>query len=137
MSNKDILLIDDEDYFRNSVKIALRKKGYQVTDAADGYKGMQEIIRSRTAGKDYHLIVLDIMMPKISGTDILEYVVNKEIKTPVLVITGFMNYDIKCFCSRLNRVEILQKPFNSKEFLEKITEMITEDNIEGENEAVE
>ena len=126
MENIKILLIDDEDQFRRGVKIALKKQGFDVTDAADGYEGMQHIIRSMTSGIEYDLIVLDIMMPKVSGADILEYMVHKRLKTPVLVITGFINYDIKCFCSRLNKVEVLQKPFMSTVFMEKITEMINE-----------
>lgn len=127
MMTKKILLIDDEDTFRSGAKIALKKQGYKVVDAADGYEGMRHIIRNGLGGEEYHLIVLDIMMPKVSGADILEYMVHKRIKTPVLVITGFMNYDIKCFCSRLKKVDILQKPFQSSEFYEKINEMLTEE----------
>lgn len=134
MENKKILLIDDEDHFRSGVKIALKKQGYLVTDAEDGYEGMRHIIRSSVTGETFDLIVLDIMMPKVSGADILEYMIHKKINTPVLVITGFMNYDIKCFCSRLRKVDILQKPFQSSEFFSKINTMMKGDEG-GKNEA--
>jgi len=135
MEKKKILLIDDEDNFRSGVKIALKKQGYLVTDAADGYEGMRHIIRSSVTEEKFDLIVLDIMMPKVSGADILEYMIHKKINTPVLVITGFMNYDIKCFCSRLKKVDILQKPFQSSEFFEKIKSMLHDDDKGGHNEA--
>jgi DNA-binding response OmpR family regulator len=124
---KKILLIDDEDQFRSGAMIALKKQGYSVTDAADGFEGMQELIRSTTLGEVYDLIVLDIMMPKVSGTDILEFLIHKKIKTPVLVITGFMNYDLKCFCSRIKAIDILEKPFISADFYEKVKKMIGDD----------
>ena len=126
IEKKKILVIDDEDHFRSGVKIALKKQGYQVTDAADGYEGMRHIIRSSVTGEVYDLIVLDIMMPKVSGADILEYMIHKKINMPVLIITGYMSYDIKCFCSRLRRVDILQKPFQSSEFFEKVEQMLKE-----------
>jgi len=134
METKKILLIDDEDQFRSGVKIALRKQGFIVTEAADGYEGMRHIIRSTTSTEeDYDLIVLDIMMPKVSGTDILEFMVHKKLETPVLVITGFMNFDVKCFCSRLNKVDILQKPFLSSVFLDKINEILTDTTTDRSN----
>lgn len=135
MEKKKILLIDDEDNFRDGVKIALKKRGFLVTDAADGYEGMRHIIRSSAGVDEFSLIVLDIMMPKISGADILEYIVHKKVKTPVLVITGFMNYDIKCFCSRLKKVDILQKPFSSSAFLEKVNEMLAAPETIGDRHA--
>lgn len=132
MSKLKILLIDDEDHFRSGAKIALKKQGYLVTDAEDGYEGMRHLIRSSVTGETYDLIVLDIMMPKVSGADILEYMIHKKINTPVLVITGFMNYDIKCFCSRLNKVDILQKPFQSIEFFEKIEAILNVNEVQNE-----
>jgi len=126
MGTKKILLIDDEDQFRSGAKIALKKLGFQVTDAADGFEGMRHIIRNNIVGEMFSLIILDIMMPRVSGTDILEFLIHKKIDTPVLVITGFMNYDLKCFCSRLSRIDILEKPFLSSDFYEKVKTMIDE-----------
>ncbi|MGD9808750.1 MAG: response regulator [Deferribacterales bacterium] len=120
MKGKKILLIDDEDNLRTGVKIALKKQGCNVVDVADGFEGMRHVIRVTSGLDTFNLILLDIMMPKVSGIDILEYMVHKRMNTPVLVITGYMNYDIKCFCSRLESVQILQKPFSHDELMEKI-----------------
>jgi len=132
METKKILLIDDEEQFRNGAKIALRKMGYQVIDAGDGFEGMQLLMRYAATGESFHLIILDIMMPKVSGTDILEFMIHKRIQTPVLVITGFMNYDLKCFCSRLKEIDVLEKPFISKDFYERVDQMINK-NVGGIN----
>ncbi|PLX68936.1 MAG: hypothetical protein C0603_04425 [Denitrovibrio sp.] len=132
METKKILLIDDEEQFRNGAKIALRKMGYQVIDAGDGFEGMQLLMRYAATGESFHLIIIDIMMPKVSGTDILEFMIHKRIQTPVLVITGFMNYDLKCFCSRLKEIDVLEKQFISKDFYERVDQMINK-NVGGIN----
>jgi len=124
MKGKKILLIDDEDNLRTGVKIALKKKGCTVVDVADGFEGMRHVIRVTSGLDSFNLILLDIMMPKVSGIDILEYMVHKRMDIPVLVITGYMNYDIKCFCSSLESVQILQKPFSHDELMEKINSIL-------------
>ena len=85
---------------------------------------MRHVIRVTSGLDSFNLILLDIMMPKVSGIDILEYMVHKRMDIPVLVITGYMNYDIKCFCSSLESVQILQKPFSHDELMEKINSIL-------------
>ncbi|PLX70096.1 MAG: hypothetical protein C0603_03925 [Denitrovibrio sp.] len=124
METKKILLIEDEEQFRNGAKIALRKMGYQVIEACNGFEGIQLLMSASATGNIYHLIILDIMMPKVSGTDVLEYLIHRKIQTPVLVINGYMNYDVKCFCSRLKEIDVLEKPFVSHDFYETVNKII-------------
>lgn len=62
MSKGTILIVDDEKEIRKLIAIYLKNEGYEVLQAGDGEEGL-EIVRKR----DVHLIVLDIMMPKIDG----------------------------------------------------------------------
>lgn len=62
VSKGTILIVDDEKEIRKLIAIYLKNEGYEVLQAGDGEEGL-EIVRKR----DVHLIVLDIMMPKIDG----------------------------------------------------------------------
>jgi FixJ family two-component response regulator len=127
MEKRRILLIDDEDQFRSGAVIALKKLGYQVIDAENGFVGKNHIISSFENKKPFALIVLDIMMPKTSGTEILDFLTKYDEVPPVLVTTGFMDYDITKYSAKLENIDLLEKPFSSNKFSEKIKEMINAD----------
>lgn len=124
MEKIKILLIEDESLFRTAVRIVLTRRGYEILEAADGEEGMQIIIGGNLEESGVRLILLDLMMPKISGIDILEYLIEAKIDVPVLVMTSMLDFDIRFFCSRIKKICVLQKPFSSKEFFEKVNEML-------------
>lgn len=124
MNDKRILLIEDEALFRTAVKIVMTRRGYDVVEASDGDVGMQDIITSILEEKPYNLILLDLIMPKVSGIDVIEYMIEEKITTPVLVITSMLDFDVEYFCTRLKNISMLQKPFSSKEFFSKLEEML-------------
>ncbi len=123
MNNK-VLLIDDEEQFRNSVKIALKRKNIDVVTEQDGFDGLQNIMLSAASGQQYSLIILDIMMPRVSGIDILEYMIQERIEVPVIVVTGFMDYDLKFFCSRIKNIKVLEKPFNQTQLVDEVLSVL-------------
>lgn len=124
MKGKRILLIEDEALFRTAVRIVMSRRGYEVVEAGDGDEGMQNIISSILEDNPYSLILLDLIMPKVSGIDVIEYLIEEKIETPVLVITSMLDFDIEFFCSRLKNISLLQKPFSSKEFFRKLSDML-------------
>jgi len=124
MTKKKILLIEDEAVLRSSVRMLLNIRGFDVVEAADGDIGMQYLTGCIAGRDEYHLILLDLMMPKISGIDILEYMVEEHVNIPVLVMTSMLDYDISYFCSKLESVCIIHKPFTSNEFFKKVNKMI-------------
>lgn len=130
MKNR-VLLIDDEDQFRNSVKIALKRRDVEVVEEKDGFDGLKNIIFSKTTGSFYDLIIVDIMMPRVSGIDILEFLVQKRIDVPVIVVTGFMDYDLKFFCSRIKRISVLEKPFHQNVLVDEVLKML-QPAVDGE-----
>jgi len=127
---KRVLLIDDEEYFRSSVKIALKREGIQVTDEQDGTDGLQNIILSMSTGDLYDLIILDIMMPGLTGIDILEFILQNELDIPVIVVTGYMDYDLRFFCSNIKRIKVMEKPFSHDMLVSEVLSMLSG----GENE---
>jgi CheY-like chemotaxis protein len=80
-----ILIVDDEADMRTVLFHALRTAGHQVTEAADGEEALRKIKRTR-----YDLVVLDIMMPRMSGYEVLDRIrhMPSRADTPVVVVTA-------------------------------------------------
>lgn len=107
MSQKTILVIDDEDNISNAIAKALKKEGFGVITASN-YKTAINIIDNSTLD----LIISDVMMPYTGGFDIVEYVKeNPKLKhLPVILVTG-MDKDI-LYSSSIQANAIVQKPFD-------------------------
>ncbi|WP_303850854.1 response regulator [Seleniivibrio woodruffii] len=133
---KKVLLIDDEEQFRNSVKIALKREGIHVTDEQDGSDGLRNIILSMATGNLYDLIILDIMMPGLTGIDILEFFIQNEVDVPVIVVTGYMDYDLRFFCSHIKKITVMEKPFSHDKLVGQVLAMLKNSDLHGGSDAV-
>lgn len=80
-----VLIVDDEPDARTVLFHTLRRAGHRVTEAADGEEALKKLKRTR-----FDLVVLDIMMPRMSGYDVLEKIraMPSRAATPVIVVTA-------------------------------------------------
>ena len=78
-----VLLVEDEPHVVSSLKLGLRAEGFVVVDAATGPDGLWQATESR-----FDVIVLDIMLPQMSGYEVLRKLRQREIWTPVLMLTA-------------------------------------------------
>lgn len=78
---KKVLVIDDEPDVGTTVKLILQKQGYDVTHTTDPVKGVGMV-------KKFDLLVLDIMMPVMSGRQVLSELKKQKVKTPVIVLSA-------------------------------------------------
>ena len=80
-----ILIVDDEADMRTVLYHTLRDAGHQISEAVDGDEALRKIKRTR-----FDLVVLDIMMPRMSGYDVLEKIraMPSRANTPVLIVTA-------------------------------------------------
>jgi len=78
---RKILIIEDEPDVAETMKMLLEKGGYAVEYTLDPRKGLSMI-------KDFDLLCLDIIMPIMSGREVLGEMVHKKIKTPVIVVSA-------------------------------------------------
>ena len=78
-----ILMVDDEERMRKLVKDFLTNKGFSVVEAGDG----EEALEIFFAQKDIALILLDVMMPKLDGWEVLK-TIRKYSKVPVIMLTA-------------------------------------------------
>lgn len=79
-----VLVIDDDESLRELFELAMEKEGFQVAAAEDGFKGLAKV-----AAFQPHLIVLDLMMPNLSGFEVIHRLQKSAPAIPVIIITGY------------------------------------------------
>ena len=112
---KKILVIDDEIELAESLVVWLKSLGYETATAADGISGIGKFKEELP-----DLVLLDIMMPGLSGLDVLKEIkeLNKDI--PVIMLTAYGTPQSAIEALRLGAYDHLGKPFNTETLLEMI-----------------
>ena len=109
----NILIVEDEEPIANLLKIALSKAGYYPVISYDGEKALECI-----ANKNFDLILLDVMIPKLDGFELMSYI--KEVNIPVVFITAMSDVQNKVKGLRLGAEDYITKPFDIQELLARI-----------------
>jgi len=117
-SNMRLLVVEDEVDLRVALTMALEDEGYAVDSAEDGEEGLY-----KAQEWDYDAIVLDIMMPKMDGWEVLEEL-RKEKKTPVLILTARGEVSDKIKGLDLGSDDFLVKPFDMEELFARLRALI-------------
>lgn len=112
-----ILIVEDEEAISNLIRVNLTAEGYDCTCAYDGEAGADCIEK-----ENFDLILLDIMLPKINGYELLEYI--KTIGTPVIFLTakGTLNDRIKGL--KLGADDYIVKPFQIGELKARVEALL-------------
>ena len=83
MQGKKILVVDDESRMRKLVHDYLSREGYEVFEAGDGEEGLKVFYEQ----KDLALVILDVMMPKLDGWEVLKEI-RESSQIPVIMLTA-------------------------------------------------
>ncbi|MFJ8087891.1 response regulator transcription factor [Lysinibacillus sp. NPDC095746] len=114
MSQETILIVDDEKEIRNLIAIYLKNEGYDVLEASDGEEGLNLLKKHQV-----HLIVLDIMMPKVDGIEMCMKV--REIAEMPIIMLSAKSQDMdKIVGLTLGADDYVIKPFNPLELIARI-----------------
>jgi len=129
---KKILIVEDELNMVNGLKDNLEFEGYEVDTATEGQSGLQKILQSR-----YDLILLDIMLPEVSGFDICRTARKEGINTPIILLTAKGEEIDKVLGLELGADDYITKPFSLRELLARIKAILRrsagiEDGTESE-----
>ena len=116
-----ILIIEDEEKLAQSLKKGLEKEGYAVDYVLDGEAGER---RLEMSFKDYDLVVLDLMLPKKDGFEILRTIRKEEITTPILVLTARDATDDKVMALNEGADDYLVKPFSFEELSARVRALL-------------
>jgi two-component system cell cycle sensor histidine kinase/response regulator CckA len=111
-----ILVVDDESSVRALMVSTLRANGYQVVHAADGEAAL-EVIESMDSPPD--LVVCDVVMPRLSGPDLRQRLLESCPKTPFLFTSGYSR-ESHADLAKIGRTDFLPKPFHLAQFLDAV-----------------
>ncbi|MDO4785278.1 MAG: response regulator transcription factor [Propionibacteriaceae bacterium] len=109
-----ILLVEDEESYRESVAYMLRREGYEVVEAEDGNAGLAAYDRF---GAD--LVLLDLMMPGMSGTEVCRQLRSRG-HTPIIMVSALDSEIDKVVGLELGADDYVTKPFSHRELLARI-----------------
>jgi DNA-binding NtrC family response regulator len=107
-----ILIIDDDRHMRTACSRALSKAGHIVTCAETGDEGLREI---RDPSSNIDVVLLDQLMPGMSGTDVLDQIKAMDPNLPVIIITGFVTEETAAEIIKRGARNCLPKPFTPEQ----------------------
>lgn len=113
-----VLIVDDDEVIRTSLTQVLEERGFSVTLATNGKEGL-EIIES--AGNRIHIVICDIVMPKLDGLGFLEKVHEYNPSVEVIMVTGNSTLERCVEALEKGACGYLCKPFGIKEIIDNIT----------------
>jgi len=114
-----VLLVEDDPTTQQSVRMMLESASMVVDTTDLGEDGL-EISKIY----DYDIIILDLMLPDISGMEVLRRLRNAKIETPVLILSGLTESEIKVKGLGSGADDYLTKPFNKEELLARIQAIV-------------
>ena len=112
--NKRVLIVDDDESIRLMVERVLRRENIEVDSARDGFEAIEKL-----ACNDYSAILLDLMMPRVDGLGVLEFLERHRPELSPAVIVMSANVPGATDAAREGRVaRVLAKPFDLSELLD-------------------
>jgi len=128
MAKESILVVEDEEKILRLLELELEYEGYQVTKAENGIDAL-ELFRSR----EWDLILLDIMIPGISGIEVLRRIRVNDIQTPVILLTAKGSVEDKVSGLDLGANDYITKPFQIEELLARIRATLRMNSFKAKN----
>ncbi len=120
-----VLVVDDEPDVRKVVRMTLEKSGYDVLEAEDGEKAIEEIKKGEHSLL-LNLIITDIRMPNRNGIDVTNYYQKEWPSVPLIVLTGFPDPDMATTMLQHGVGEYLVKPVEAEKLIASVTKALKE-----------
>jgi DNA-binding NtrC family response regulator len=123
-----VLVIDDEEAIREGLEMLLLSEGYSVDLAVNGGDGLRKL-----EDHAYDLVLLDLMMPDMSGMDVLSEVRKRDRDTPIFMITAYGSVEAAVGALKLGANDYFSKPWDNEKLIIEIDRMIARRRLESEN----
>ena len=121
MSVKKILVVDDDPNLTRSITFVMRKEGYDVDTASNGEQAMEKVRAVKP-----HMMLLDVMMPKMNGYEVCQEVKNSTSLNDIFIImlTAKGQEVDKEKGMEMGADAFITKPFSPKALVEKVKELL-------------
>ena len=120
-----ILIVEDERHLADSVARRLQEEGYTVDVCHDGEEGYQ-----LASSKKYHLIILDLLLPRKDGMQILKDLRRNKVQSMVLILTAKSTVEDRVEGLRAGADDYLLKPFAFAELLARVETLLRRQGVE-------
>jgi DNA-binding NtrC family response regulator len=114
-----ILIVDDDKAICDFMQSLLEKDGFVVKTLSD-----PTLVEDEVRQGDYHVLILDLMMPKLDGIEVLKKVRAIDSDIAVVIFTAHPNLDSAVASMKLDAVDYIKKPFNVDEFREVLARVM-------------
>ncbi|MGD9856849.1 MAG: response regulator transcription factor [Planctomycetaceae bacterium] len=128
-TGRQILLIEDDREIATAMRSILEGAGYEITHASNGIEGQRQVEAVRP-----DLIITDMMMPKMGGFPVLEFLKTLSDPPPVIMVTANEGGRHKAYAEMLGVVDYLRKPFAMDVLLEAVSRAL-ETTVGGRGES--
>ncbi len=115
MNDKIILIVEDEKPISDILKFNLEKEGYKTVQAFDGEEGLN---LAKTS--DFDLILLDVMLPKMDGFQVLREVRSLKVNIPIILVTAREDEIDKVLGLELGADDYITKPYSMRELIARV-----------------
>lgn len=123
-----VLVVDDEPDVRKIVRMTLEKAGYDVIEAEDGEKAIEQI-KAGEHPLTVDVMITDIRMPKINGVEAIKYFQQQFPRVPLIVLTGFPEMDMATEFLKQGVVDYLVKPVEGEKLKASVAKAIQQREI--------
>ncbi|MDZ7756038.1 response regulator transcription factor [Rhodohalobacter sp.] len=127
----NILVIEDDPSVRTLVKAVLEHNGNSVSTADNATDGESTAIKD-----DYDMIILDLGLPDGDGYEVCKNIRGKNVTTPVLILSGEQETDVKVKCLKVGADDYLTKPFNTEELIARMDAIKRRSESSGDQQLV-
>ncbi|HEX7190561.1 MAG TPA: sigma-54 dependent transcriptional regulator [Thermoanaerobaculia bacterium] len=124
-----VMIVDDEEVLRDVLEVVLRREGFDVVLAASGEEALNLL-----DGDEVDLVILDVMLPGISGIDTLRAIRIANPTLPVVVITAFSSIDGAIEAMKFGAFHYIPKPFKNEEVVLTVNKALEQRRLSWENE---
>ena len=126
-----ILIIDDEEVLQDVLSSLLRKEGYDVLSARTGEEGLRLL-----GDEDVDLVLLDLMLPGMSGQEVLRQIRRSRPELVVVVVTAYSSIEGAIQAMREGAFHYIPKPFKNEEVLLTVRKGLEQGRLAAENQAL-
>ena len=128
MLQSKVLVVDDERGIRESLTMILEDDGYIVVSAKDGEEALQKIKELKI-----DLVILDVWLPKIKGTELLKEILSIKENLPVIMISGHGDIETVGICLKNGAIDFIEKPLLKGKILVTVRNALNLRILEKEN----
>ena len=127
----NILIVDDEPRMCDSLKVLLGDEGYEIQTRHNGQEALEALVKN-----DFDVVLLDLVLPDISGAEIMDHINSQAPETFVIVITGHASSDSAIDSLKKGAFDYFRKPYEHEQLLKTVKNALNHKALKSERKRV-